>query len=147
MPPPSKNGSLLTCCSVTKSCLTLRPQRLQHTWLLCLSLSPGVCSTESVMLFNHLILCCTLILLTSIFPSIGIFSSKSALLIRWPKYWNIRFSISPSNEYSELISLGLTGWIFLAVQWTLNRLHQHQSSKTSILQHSAFFMIQLCVHT
>ena len=147
MPPPSKNGSLLTCCSVTKSCLTLRPQRLQHTWLLCLSLSPGVCSTESVMLFNHLILCCTLILLTSIFPSIGIFSSKSALLIRWPKYWNISFSISPSNEYSELISLGLTGWIFLAVQWTLNRLHQHQSSKTSILQHSAFFMIQLCVHT
>ena len=112
MPPPSMDGSLLTCCcSVTKSCLTLRTQRLQHSWLLCLSLSPGVCTIESVMPFNHLILCCTLILLTSIFPSIRVFSNEPALLIRWPKY--ISFSISPSNEYSELITLGLTGWICL----------------------------------
>ena len=108
------DGSLLTCsvtCSVTKACLTLQPQRLQHTWLLCLSPSPGVCSIESVMPFNHLILCCTLILLTSIFPSIRVFSNESASLIRWPKY--ISFSIRPSNEYSELITLGLTGWISL----------------------------------
>ena len=144
MPPPSKNGSLLTCCSVTKSCLTLRPQRLQHTWLLCLSLSPGVCSTESIMLFNHLILCYTLILLTSIFPSIGIFSNKSAPLIRWPKYWNISFGISPSNEYSELISLGLTGWISLqcsglSTGFTSIKVQKHQffSAQLSLWSNSA----------
>ena len=143
MPPPSMDGSLLTCCcSVTKSCLTLRTQRLQHSWLLCLSLSPGVCTIESVMPFNHLILCCTLILLTSIFPSIRVFSNESSLHIRWPKYWSFSFNISPSNEHPGLIFR--MDWLdLLEVQWTLNRLHQHHSSKTSVLQCPAFFMIQV----
>ena len=98
-------------------------------------------SIESVMPSNHLILCHPLLLLPSIFPSIRVFSSES-VLHKWPKYWSFSFSISPSNEYSELISLGWTGWIS-ALQGTLKSLLQHHSSKPSILQHSAFFIVQL----
>ena len=100
-------------------------------------------SIESVMPYNHLILCCPLLLLPSIFPSIKIFSSESALHIRWPKYWSFSFNISPSNEYSGLISL-TNDWLdFLTVQETLKSLLQHHSSKASILLHSAFFIVQL----
>ena len=97
-------------------------------------------SIESVMPSSHLILCCPLLLLPSIFPSIRVFSNESVLCIRWPKYWS--FSISPSNEYSGLISFRMDWLDLLAVQGTLRSL-QHHSSKASILQCSAFFIIQL----
>ena len=92
---------------------------------------------------NHLILCCPLLLLPSIFPSIRVFSNDSALHIRWPKYWSFCFNISPSNEHPGLISFRLEWLDLLAVQGTLKSLLQHHSSKASILQHSAFFIIQL----
>ena len=92
---------------------------------------------------NCLILCHPLLLLPSIFPSIRVFSSESALRIRWPKFWSCSFSISPSNEYSGLISLRMDWLDLLAVQGTLESLLQHHSSKASILQHSAFFIVQL----
>ena len=99
-------------------------------------------SIEFVRASNHLILRCSLLLLPSIFPSIRVFSNESVLCIRWPKYWSFSFSISPSNEYSGLISfrrdLGL-----LSVQGTLKSFLQHHSSKASILQRSAFFIVQL----
>ena len=98
---------------------------------------------ESAMPSNHLILCHPLLLLPSIFPSIRIFSNESALHIRWPKYWSFSFNISPFNEYSGLISSRMVRLDFLAVQGTLKSLLQHHSSKASILQHSAFFIIQL----
>ena len=100
-------------------------------------------SIESVMPSNHLILCCPLLLPPSIFPSIRVFSSESVLRIRWPKYWSFSFSISPSNEYSGLISFRMDWLDLLAVQGTLKSLLQHHSSKASILQRSAFFMAQL----
>ena len=99
-------------------------------------------SIESVMPSNHLILCCPLLLLPSIFCSIRVFSSELVLRIRWPKYWSFSFSISPSNEYSGLISFRMDWFDLLAVQGTLKSL-QHHSSKASILQCSAFFMVQL----
>ena len=92
---------------------------------------------------NHLILCRPLLLLPSIFPSIRVFSSESALHIRWPKYWSFSFNISPSNEYSELISFRINWLDLLAVQRTLKSLLQHHSSKTSILLCSGFFIVQL----
>ena len=92
---------------------------------------------------NHLILCRPLLLLPSIFPSIKVFSSESVLPIRWPKYWSFSFSISPSNEYSGLISFRIDWFDLLAVQGTLKNLLQHHSSKASILQLSAFFMVQV----
>ena len=92
---------------------------------------------------NHLILCHTLLLLPSIFPSIRIFSNDSVLHIRWPKYWSFSFSISPFNEYSGLISFRIECFDLLAVQRTLKSLLQHHSSKASILQHSALFVSQL----
>ena len=95
---------------------------------------------KSAMPSNHLILCCPLLLLPLIFPSIRVFSSESALGIRWPNYWS--FSISPSDEYSGLISFRID-WFDLAVQGTLKSLLQHHSSKASVLQCSGFFMIQL----
>ena len=98
--------------------------------------------SESVMLSNHLILCSPL-LLPSIFPSIRVFSNESVLRIRWPKYWSFSFSISPSNEYSGLIFSRMDWLDFLAVQGTLKSLLQHNSSKESILRHSAFFTVQL----
>ena len=90
---------------------------------------------------NHLILCCPLLLLPSIFPGIRIFSNESALYIRWPEYWS--FNISPSNEHSGIISFGINWFDLLYVQGTLKSLLQHHSSKASILQYSAFFMVQL----
>jgi len=98
---------------------------------------------ESVMPSNHLILCCPLLLLPSIFPSIRVFSNVSGLHIRWPKYWSFSFSISPSNEYSVLISFRMDYLDLLAVQGTLKSLLQHHNSKASILWHSAFFIVQL----
>ena len=92
---------------------------------------------------NHLILCCPLLLLPSLFPSIRVFSSESALHIRWPKYWSFSFSISPSNEYSRLISFRIDWFDLLAVQVILKSLLQHHSSKTSFLRRSTFFMAQL----
>ena len=100
-------------------------------------------SIESVMPSSHLILCCPLLLLASIFPSIGVFSNESALHIKWPKYWSFRFSISPSNEYSGLISFRMDWLDLLAVQRTLKSLLQHYSSNASILWCSAFFTVQL----
>ena len=100
-------------------------------------------SIESVMPSNHLILCCPFLLLPSTFPCIRIFSSESVLHIRWPKYWSFSFSISPSNEYSGLISFRID-WLDLPeVQGNLKSLLHHYSSKASILQHSAFFIVQL----
>ena len=96
-------------------------------------------STESVMPTNHLILWCTFLLQPSIFPSIRVFSNGSALCIRWPKYWSFSFSISPSNEYSGLISFRMY-WLYpLTVQQTLKSLLQHHSSKASILGHSGWY--------
>ena len=95
------------------------------------------------MLSNHLILCCPLLLLPSIFSNIKVFSNESALCIRWPKYWSFSFSISPSNEYSGLISFRMDWLDLLAVQATLKSLLQHHSSKASILWHSTFFIVQL----
>ena len=100
-------------------------------------------SDESMMLSNQLNLSYPFLLLTLIFPSIRIFSNESALCIRWPKYWSISFSISPSNEYSGLISFRIDCFDLLAVQRTVKSLFQHHSSKASILWHSAFFIIQL----
>ena len=105
--------------------------------------SPKPMSIESVMSSNHLILCCPLLLLPSIFPSIRVFSNESTLHIRWPKYWSFSFSISPSNEHPGLISFRMDWLALLAVQGTLKSLLQYHSSKISILQCSAFFMVQL----
>ena len=100
-------------------------------------------SIQLVMSSNHLILCCFLLLLPSIFPSIRLFSNETVLHIVWPKYWSFSFSISPSNEYSGLISFGIYWLDLLAVQGILKSLFQHHSSKASILQCSACFIIQL----
>ena len=100
-------------------------------------------STESVIPSNHLILCRPLLLLPSIFHRIRVFSNESVLRIRWPKYWSFSFSISPSNEYSGLISFRIDWLYLLAVQETLKSLLQHHSLKASILQCSAFFIVQL----
>ena len=100
-------------------------------------------SIELVMPSNHLILCCPLLLLSSIFPSIRVLSSESVLRIRWSKYWSFSFSISPSNEYSGLIFFRMDWLDLLAVQGTLKSLIQHHSSEASILWHSAFFIVQL----
>ena len=104
---------------------------------------PKLVSTESVIPSNHLIFCCPLLLLPSIFPSIRVFSNKSVLHIRWPKYWSFSLNISPSKEYSGLISFRMDWLDLLADQGTLKRLLQHHRSKASILQCSAFFIVQL----
>ena len=100
-------------------------------------------SIEKAMPFNHLILCCPLLLLPSIFPSIRVFSNESVLCIRWPKYWSFSFSIIPSKEIPGLISFRMDWLDLLAVQVTLKSLLQHHSSKVSIFQRSAFFTVQL----
>ena len=100
-------------------------------------------SIESLMPPNHLILCCSLLLLPSVFPSIRVFSNESAFHIRWPKYWSFSFSISSSDEYSGLISFRIDWFDFLAIQGTLKSLPQHLSSKASILRHSPFFLVHL----
>ena len=125
---------------------SLRPHGLQHIRLPCPSPTPGVysklMSIESVTLPNHLIPCCPL-LLPWIFPSITVFSSESVLCIRWPKNWSCSFSIGPSNEHSGLISFRIDWLDLLAGQGTLKGLLQLHSPKASILQCSAFFILQL----
>ena len=101
---------------------------------------------ESVMPSNHLTLCRPLLFLPSVLPSIGVFSNESVLLIMWPKCWSFSFSISPSNEYSRLICFRINWFDLLSVQGTVKSLLQSCSSKASILQRSAFFMLQLSVH-
>ena len=127
-------------CSVVSN--SLRPHEPQHTRPPCPSPNPWnlpkLMSTESVMPSNHLILCHPLLLLPSILPSIRVFSSESTLCIRWPKYWSFSFSISPSNEYSGLISFRMDSFDLLAVQGILKSLLQHHTSKASILQPLAF---------
>ena len=115
-----------------------------------MSIDVHLCASMSIdvhpcpwMPCNHLILCCPLLLLPSIFPNIRIFSNESALPIRWPKYWSFSFNISPSNEHPGLISFKMYWLDLLAVQGTLKSLLQHHSSKASILQHLAFFTVQL----
>ena len=131
---------------------SLQPHGLQHARLPSLSITNSrnllkLMSIESVRPSNHLILCHPLLLLLSIFPNIRVFSNKSVLRIRWPKYRSFSFSISPSNEYSGLISFRMDWLDFLAVQGTLKSLLQHHSSKASILQRSAFFYSNSHIHT
>ena len=136
--------------------LSVVVQSLSHFWLFLNPWSaacPGfpvlhhfsqlvqVMSSESVMPSNHLTLCHPLLLRSSVFPSIRVFSDESALCIRWPKYWSFSFGISPSNKYTWLISFRID-WFDLTVQGTLKNLLQHHSPKASILWHSAFFMVQ-----
>ena len=126
---------------------SLQPHGLQHTKLPCPLLPPRDCS-HSLSQWCHptLILCCPLLLLLSIFPSITVFSNESALHIRWSKYWSFSFSISPTNEYSGLISFRMDWLDLLAVQGTLKSLLQHYSSKASVLWHLAFFiLVSVCV--
>ena len=131
--------------SVTQSCPTLCDPMIAARQASLSITNPRsslrLASIESVMPSSHLILCHPFLLLPSIFPRIRVFSNESALHIRWPKYWS--FSISPSNEYSGLISFRIDWFDLLAVQETLKSLLKHHSSKASILQHSAFFMVQL----
>ena len=125
---------------------SLRPRGLQHAKLPCPSPTPRVYSNSCPLSrWCHSIIssCHPLLLLPSIFPSIRDFSNESVLHIRWPKYWSFSFSIGPSNEYSGLISVRMDWLDLLAVQGTLKSLLQHHSSKASILQCSAFFMVQL----
>ena len=137
----------LCCCSVTKSCPTLCDSMaaadqaslsITNSWSLL-----KLMSIESVMPSSHLILCRPLLLLLSIFPSIRVFSSESVLCIRWSNYWSFSFSISPSNEYSGLISFTIDWFDLFAVRGTLKSLLQYHSSKASILWHSTFFLVQL----
>ena len=126
---------------------SLQALGLQHTRLPCPITNSWsllkLMSIELVMPSNHLILCCPLLLLPSVLPSSKVFFSESVLRVRWPKYWSFSFSISPSNEYSGPISFRIDWFGLLAVQGTLKSLLQHHSSKASILQCSAFFMVQL----
>ena len=125
---------------------SLRPHGLARQASLSIANSQSslkLMSIELVMPSNHLILCHPLLLLPSIFPSIRVFSNKSVLCNRWPKYWSFSFSISPSNEHSGLISFRMDWVDLLAVQGTLKGLLQHHSSKASIVWHSAFFSVQL----
>ena len=124
---------------------SLRPHEPQHARPLSITSSqspPKIMFIESVMPSNHLILCCHPLLLSSIFPSIRVFSNESALHIRWLKHWSFSFNISPSNEYSGLICFSMDWLDLLAGQGTLKSLLQHHSSKASILQCPAFFIVQ-----
>ena len=122
----------------------LQPTACQASLSITNSQSPSKpMSTESVMPSNHLILCRPLLLLPSIFPSIRVFSNESTLRIRWPKYWRFSVNISPSSEHPGVISFRIDCLDLLAVQGTLKSLLQHHSSKAPILQHSAFFIVQL----
>ena len=145
-------------CTLYKKRFHISVQSFSHVWLFAtpwtaasqafLSINnlrslTKLMSIELVMPSNHLILCCPLFLLPSIFPSIRVFSNESALRIRWPKYWSFSFNISPSSECSGLISFRMDWLDLLAVQGTLKSLLQHHSSKASILWRSAFFIVQL----
>ena len=140
--------SSLSCVWLFASCVWL----FATTWTVACQVSLSLTnswsllklmSIELVMPSSHLNLCCPLLLLPSIFPSIRVFSNALALWIRWPRYWSFSFSISPSNEYSGLISFRMDWFDLLAFQGPLKNLLQHCSSKASIIQHSAFFMVQL----
>ena len=146
----NKTGSWLWLRSVQFSCSVVSDSAIPWTAAHQASLSitnsrspPKPMSIESVMASNHLILCHHLLLLPSIFPSIRVFSKESVLHIRWPKYWSFSFNISPSNEYSGLISFKMDWLDLLAVQGTLKSLLQHHRSKASILRCSLFFIVQL----
>ena len=139
------------CCSVAQLCPTLcdpwtAAYQASQSFTICRSMVK-LMSIESVMPSNHLILCCLLLLLPSIFLSIRVVSNESVLCIRCPKYWSFSFSISPSKEYSGLISFRIDWFDLLAVQGTLKSLLQHHSSKASILRHSAFFRSNSHFHT
>ena len=130
--------------SVTQSCPALcEPMDYRSLFITNSQSLLKLMSIESVMPSNHFILCCPLLLLPSVFPNIRVFSNESVLRIRWPNYWSFSCSISPSNEYSGLISFRMDWLDLLAVQGTLKTLFQHHSSKASILQHLAFYMVQL----
>ena len=135
------------CCSVTQSCLTLcDPMDCSMPGFPVLHHHPGflkLMSIEMVMSYNHVIFCHPLLLPPSIFPSIRGSSNESVLRIMGPKYWSFRFSISSSNEYSELISFRIDWFDLLAAQGTLKSLLQYYTLKASIVWHSAFFMVQL----
>ena len=140
--------SVQFCCSVVSDSATSWPAARQAY----LSITNSrtflkLMSIKSVMPSNHLILCHPLLFLPSIFPSIRVFSNESVLRIRWPKYWSFGFSISPSNEESELISFRIDWLDLLAVQGTLKSVLQDRSSKASILWCSVFFIVQLSHHT
>ena len=130
----------MCCCSIAHSCPTLCSTPGSLSFTISQSLLK-LMSIELVMPSNHLILCCPLLFLPSIFPSIRVFSNDLALDIRWPKYWS--FSINPSNEYSGLISFRMDWFGLLAVQGTLKSFLQHHNSKASVLLRSAFWMVQL----
>ena len=138
-------SSVQFSCSVVSD--SLWPHGLQHARPPCPSPTPEVYSNSCPLSWwchlIHLILCRPLLLLPSIFPSIGVFSDETALHISWPKYWNFSFNISPSNEHSGLISFTMDWLDLLVVQGTLKSLFQQHSSKASILQCSAFFIVQL----
>ena len=132
---------LLTCVH-----LLATPWTATHQASLSFTMSQSLLQLTSIKLVmpsNHLILCCPFLLLPSVFPSIRVFSNESALGIRWPKYCSFDFGISPSNEYSGLVSFRIDWFDLLASQGTLKSLLQHHSSKKSVLRHSAFFMVQL----
>ena len=125
---------------------SLQPHALQHARLPCPSPSPGACSNSCPLSWSFhptISSCHPILLLPSIFPSIRVFLNESVLYISWPKYWSFSFSISPSNEYSGLIPFRIDWFDLLVVQGTVKSLIQHDNSKASILQHSAFFMVQL----
>ena len=137
----------ISISSIAQSCLTLLTPwttacqaslSITNSWSL-----PKLMSIESVMPSNHLILSLPLLLLPSVIPSIRVFSNESDLHIRWPKYWSFSFNISPSHEHPRLISFRMDWLELFSVQGTLKSLLQHHSSKASILQHSAFFIVQL----
>ena len=140
----TRGGSVQFSRSVVSD--SLRLHGLQHARLPCPSPTPRACSTSCpiklVMPSNHLILCRPLLLPPSVFPSIRVFSNESVLGIRWPKYWSFSFSISPSKEYSGLISFRMDWLDLLAVQGTLKSLLQHCSSKPSVLRCSVLFIVR-----
>ena len=134
------SGQSLSCARLFVTPWTAARQAflsITNTWSLL-----KLMSIMSMMPSNHLIICHPLLLLPSIFPSITVFSNEPVLHIRWPNYWSLSFSISPSNEYSRLISFRMDWLDLLTAQGTLKSLLQHNSSKTSILWHSAFFIVQ-----
>ena len=133
------------CCVITQLCLTCNTMDCSTSGFPVFH-HPRVCwntSIELVMPSSHLVLCHPLLLLSSVFPSSRVFSNESALHIRWPKYWSFSFSISPTNEHPGLISFRMDWLDLLAVQGTVKSLLQHHSSKASILQRPAFFIIQI----
>ena len=134
------------CCSVTQSCLFVTPWTAAPQASLSFTISRSLLKLlpiGSMMPSNHLVLCCPLLLLPSIFSSIRVFSNELALPIRWPKYWSFSFSISPSSEYSWLISFRIDWFDHFAIQGILKSLLQYHSSKASVFQCSAIFMVQL----